>query len=673
MSSSSQRSAAALVRIAALAALVSLSACGGGSSSPGPTLTASAASTSATAGGQSVALTAVAANSTDTVTWSLSGPGSLSATTGATVDYIPPAPDALNAGTQATITATLGTLTQTVVLNVATAPGSNWEMTQVPSEDVAAVVQANGSYVAVGSRGVAQFSADGKNWTSVDTGANTDLYAVAYGSAGYVAVGNSGAVVSSADGKTWTTQPRLPVSGGILEGIAYGHGLYVVPGANGVFTSADGVTWTLVPVFTRQMSGGGIAIANGRFVMATTAGTAWSDDGVSWTLAPSAPAFCDQLTYGNGLFVSSGNAGISTSADGITWSSPVVVGAIDVYGLGFTNGHFFVATENLLSTSTDGRTWTTGSYPSLVDSTQWANAFTTTPSGDVLMLGTYGLAATSSDLVTWTPVGQSDHGDSWFQAAYANGTFVALDDNGRTWNSTDGRGWAAGTLSDPDGVEFLVAANGRFFVGDDAGNLRTSPDGVTWTTQTPGLANRLFGVAWGNGLYVAVGDGGIATSPDGSTWTVVSTSTSSDPGYAAVAYGAGLFVASDTSQHVLTSPDGVHWTTGTTDFGEIVDGIAYGPSGFVAKTFLETWHSADGLSWTKGTLPANERPPRGAVVYADGRYVGVGVKDHVLTSVDGVTWTAQALGLPWSLYSVAFDGTRLVAVGDRGEVFVSTH
>jgi hypothetical protein len=46
------------------------------------------------------------------------------------------------------------------------------------------------------------------------------------------------------------------------------------------------------------------------------------------------------------------------------------------------------------------------------------------------------------------------------------------------------------------------------------GTILTSPDGVKWTRRTSGTNNLLYGVTYGNGLFVAVGDRGtILTSP----------------------------------------------------------------------------------------------------------------------------------------------------------------
>jgi hypothetical protein len=51
--------------------------------------------------------------------------------------------------------------------------------------------------------------------------------------------------------------------------------------------------------------------------------------------------------------------------------------------------------------------------------------------------------------------------------------------------------------------------------------------GATWTLRNLGQPHNLFGVAYGNGLFVAVGnDGTILTSPDGVSWTQRTSGTS---------------------------------------------------------------------------------------------------------------------------------------------------
>jgi hypothetical protein len=76
---------------------------------------------------------------------------------------------------------------------------------------------------------------------------------------------------------------------------------------------------------------------------------------------------------------------------------------------------------------------------------------------------------------------------------------------------------------------------------------------MTWTQRASVADNGLYGVAYGNGLFVAVGDGGtILTSPNGVSWTEQASGTSNS--LYGVAYGNGTFVAVGKDGTILTSP-----------------------------------------------------------------------------------------------------------------------
>jgi len=76
----------------------------------------------------------------------------------------------------------------------------------------------------------------------------------------------------------------------------------------------------------------------------------------------------------------------------------------------------------------------------------------------------------------------------------------------------------------------------------------------------------LFGVAFGGGRFVAVGDGGvIISSSDGKTWTLHHKNPWCQGGSACysafqdIAYGAGRFVSVSTRGQVMVSEDGFNW------------------------------------------------------------------------------------------------------------------
>ena len=75
--------------------------------------------------------------------------------------------------------------------------------------------------------------------------------------------------------------------------------------------------------------------------------------------------------------------------------------------------------------------------------------------------------------------------------------------------------------------------------------------------------------------YVAVGAGGtILTSSDGISWTS-RTSGTSQP-LTGISYGGSTFVAVGASGTILTSSDGTSWTSRTSGTSQALSGVSYG-------------------------------------------------------------------------------------------------
>ena len=104
-------------RVAAAGVLLLCLACGGsGGNDNNPSLSISPGSTTVTAGGAAVTFTATLNNTTGTVSWNLSGPGSIDPATGATTSYTPPA--SVASATTATLTANSGSLTSSATITI---------------------------------------------------------------------------------------------------------------------------------------------------------------------------------------------------------------------------------------------------------------------------------------------------------------------------------------------------------------------------------------------------------------------------------------------------------------------------------------------------------------------------------------------------------------------------
>ena len=113
-----------------------------------------------------------------------------------------------------------------------------------------AVISYSTSLVGVGNNGVASYSTDGVNWTTVPSVVSAALRSVAYSpSAGlWVAVGDGGTVLTSPDAVNWTDRTAAVNaaanhSGNALQSVVYSSsGALVAVGLNGtIIASTDGV------------------------------------------------------------------------------------------------------------------------------------------------------------------------------------------------------------------------------------------------------------------------------------------------------------------------------------------------------------------------------------------------------------------------------------------------
>lgn len=215
--------------------------------------------------------------------------------------------------------------------------------------------------------------------------------------------------------------------------------------------------------------------------------------------------------------------------------------------------------------------------------------------------------------------------------------------------------------------------------------LGVAPFGANliWASRTSSSDLSYTSVAYGAGTYVAVADaGGVAncvmTSPDGLTWT---TRTAIEGQWFGVTYGAGLFVAvgvSATAGGVMTSPNGVTWTARTASSLHTWKAVVFGGSQFVAVTTSAAavvMTSPDGLTWTDRVIPLASS--WAAVTYGAGRFVAANnaaTTTSFLYSDDGVTWTLVTVTDPgvinktWT--GIAYNG-RFVAVASGGDIAYS--
>jgi hypothetical protein len=129
---------------------------------------------------------------------------------------------------------------------------------------------------------------------------------------------------------------------------------------------------------------------------------------------------------------------------------------------------------------------------------------------------------------------------------FANGTWIAAVNttSGKIYTSTNGQAWTL-RYTAPSNISGLAYGNGVVVAVGTAGRIHRSTDnGITWSIATSPTGYDIGAVAYGNNTFVAIGDGRAAlTSADGLIWTLLPNSLPAQPGFRTMAYCNGVFVA----------------------------------------------------------------------------------------------------------------------------------
>lgn len=204
------------------------------------------------------------------------------------------------------------------------------------------------------------------------------------------------------------------------------------------------------------------------------------------------------------------------------------------------------------------------------------------------------------------------------------------------------------------GGRALTYGNGRFIVGGGGTGptLGTSTDGITWTTGNPLSIGNVFGLVYGNGLYLyGTETGNVARSTNGTSWTQATTGFASFNGNISVfTYGNGVYLAAQSTGISQRTTDGITWTTITP--GGTVNAFGYGNGLYLCSIGSTLKTSTDGITWdtrTSGTASTII-----AFGYGNGLYVYAGNGGALATSTDAITWTARTSGITGQIRSITY-------------------
>ncbi len=470
------------------------------------------------------------------------------------------------------------------------------------------------------------YSSNGTTWQPyihLNTYMNT-VYGVAWNGVIWVAVGTgSNTVMSSPDGMNWTGR-GTPINTVILPGgVAWNGSLWVVCGGgatNRVATSPDGITWT-----PRGLVG---HTSNHQVI--------WYPHRSIWMMTG---------TSSNAIFV---------STDGITWTSRATqtMGsnrgiAYDTNGLLVLVGTSQTNFSNILQTSPDGVTWTTR-----------INTLTNT-------VNNFNNVAYSPTL------------NLWVAAAQAGANSLMTSSNGITWIPRGNRPFA--------GLVSWVTWNNNYFiaVGGNCNAVATSADGINWrslATRPNENSNMTYVgirppimVAGGEGTYsiCTTSDYGASWQPRFSTNTVINT----------VSWNGNIWVSGARDGSILTSPNGVTWTTRTSPFTSSINASIWAER-------LKLWvlcgdypwsfaTSTDGVNWT-GRVSTTLVFEKAMAIEWNGTYfisLGRG-SNSIARSTDGSNWLGLGVqyGNPNRFASISWNGNIFAGTLDiTTTVFISSN
>ena len=256
----------------------------------------------------------------------------------------------------------------------------------------------------------------------------------------------------------------------------------------------------------------------------------------------------------------------------------------------------------------------------------------------------FGVICTSEDGQSWTVRHRPVFFVSTFPSKlnnviYANGLYLAGGYTSTIYSSTNGLDWILRRSGSYGSWITGITGGGPRFVavgdGNSNSNIYSSTDGISWIAQKSlpsSLTNEAAptSVAYGNGLYVAVGGKYAYTSSDGLTWNWFSYL---GYNFTTVAFGNGIFIAPMGKGTNLVSKGSdpilpvVPWTVLTNNTDTIFEKIRYGNGFFVASGYsiAQNAHflftSTDGTNWVRPNFPHNNFQ---SVAFGDKRLITVG-------------------------------------------------
>lgn len=486
--------------------------------------------------------------------------------------------------------------------------------------------------------------------------------------------------------RTTLTLPKLTADD--LRAVSSGPAGFVAVGANGaVVHSLNGTSWDRAAssTFNTLLS---VAGAEAGYVAVGERGiTMFSADGIQWEGSTAGRSNLHGVAYGNATWVVAGDGGkVFASADGKAWAPQPTTTTNNFVGLAFGSGLFVAASElNEVHVSSDGTNWVRYRVPAPITHIR-------TVQGGFFGLTANQKIASSIDGKVWSVITDNTLTDVNDIGTDGNQLY-AVGPKASLYQSTQTLGWTQVPVPATVGGRdiFGVAFNNGLGVAVGAQGLILSFNaGGAVTSRNNDKFDDLLGVAFGNDTFVAVGKSGRVSANAGdllTDWKFPDIGFTNN--LTGIAFGNGVFVAvggystNETALQtvgIFTSANGTNWvrtfnapavTNATTaEIGYVTD-VAYGGGKFVAVSPAGVaLVSANGTDWTAYSSPGLSTLSR--VSYAGDRFLATGLA--IAYSLDGEKWFRMIVNAPEQpLNAAASDGKQYLAVGSVPSLVVTTN
>lgn len=475
------------------------------------------------------------------------------------------------------------------------------------------------------------------------------MYSIAVGNGLFFAYGDPYSYVST-NGVNWT-KVSLPGSSSVYGETLFFKGKFVHFRSSGIFTSTNGINWT-----NRYSADAGISsmVAGPDRLFAYGNGIVHTDDGVTFVADAGTPPRGRSESAYNGvayfLHAADVSEAIFSSLNGIDWAPIAAPFHHNKPNVNFAKDRFFMTGASKYTNY--------GNHAEYgFEAGSWGHVELTLPVGGVVFGGDHFTAVpltntgpyyvfTSTNGLDFTQSSSGAGLAGTSRLKYEDGDYLAVTSSGG-WYSSDFVHWIISPIN--LGTYYDVAKGDGKVVAllNNAKKVTLSENNAPFELITTDIVGSFRAIEYGNGVFTAVSSGGGAAmySGDGRHWFAMTGPTS--VGLNAVAYGDGMFIAVGNTGQAWYSFDGVNWEAEQLHAGLPLTGVAYGNGRWLIS-------GIDGALLESGPRGSLDAPELSATLSGTTLTIQINANFGQVLRLE----SAATIGAPWTLVErFTFEGT----------------